>query len=143
MTVQKGGWDYFDEAGENSSSGDGVVAVNQRDAIAHERNVGTSNQYGVGVDECNASILDAGTSAQAVSAGAPALLFGIHINTQLVGTLTITGFTNVSGPATDIVLAAGTAVGWYDFKGAKCETALVCTLSTATDDVLVLWRPQS
>ena len=123
-----------------STNGAGHVEPTQ---LANERNIGTSNQYGVGVDECNGSILDAGTSAQAVSGGAPALVFGIQINTALAGTLTITGLTNVSGAATDIVLPIATPIGYYEMKGAKCNIALVCQLSDATDDVLVLWRPIS
>ena len=128
--------------GIENADGSIGMATNHPDAFAQERNVGTSNQYGVGVDECNGSILDAGTGAQAVSAGAPALLFGIHINTALAGTLTITGLSNVTGAATDIVLPIATAIGYFEFKGAKCDTALICTLSDATDGVLVLWRPQ-
>ena len=123
-------------------SGAPATPIVMNDALANERNAGTANQYGVGVDECNGSILDASTGAQAVSVGAPAILFGIQINTALAGTLTITGLTNVTGAATNIVLPIATPIGYYECKGAKCNTALVCTLSDATDDVLVLWRPQ-
>lgn len=126
-------------APDRSTNGAKHTEPNQ---LATERNVGTSNQFGVGVDECNGSILDAVTSAQAVSAGAPALIFGVQINTALAGTLTITGLTNVSGVATDIVLPVATPIGYYELKGAKCNTALICQLSVATDDVCVLWRPQ-
>lgn len=105
------------------------------------RNAGLSSEYSIERNECNGSILDASAAAQAISGGAPAHLQGIIINTVLAGTITISGLTNVTGTATDIVLAAGTAVGFIDFKGARCETALIVQLATATDDVVILWRP--
>lgn len=147
----------FNEAGEVVNIADLVVSIvavtagltftgdavkTSPEQMAGERNIKTPNQYAVGVDECNGSILDASTSAQAVSGGLPALIFGVQINTALAGTLTITGLTNVSGAATDVVLPIATPIGYYELKGAKCDTALICTLSDATDDVLVLWRAQ-
>ena len=133
-------------AGVGTTTADGsaamLVVVDTLLSLLYGERGSGSNKYAVGVDECNGSILDASTGAQAVSVGAPALVFGVQINTVLAGTLTITGLTNVSGAATDIVLPIATAIGYYELKGAKCNTALVCTLSDATDDVLVLWRPQ-
>ena len=123
-----------------TSSGEaaGLVVVGDPPAV---RNDGTSSAYMIAREECNGSILDASTAAQAVSGGAPAHLQGIIINTALVGTLTISGLTNVTGTVTDIVLAAATPVGFIDFKGVRCETALIAQLATATDDVVILWRP--
>lgn len=115
----------------------------QRQEAGARNPTSTVTSYVVNRDECNCTMLDAGTGAQAVSAGAPAHLQGIMIHTALAGTLTITGMTNVSDSATDFVLPIGTVAGFYDFKGARCETALSVTKSSASDDgaIAVMWRP--
>lgn len=74
-------------------------------------------------------------------------LRAIQIHTALVGTLTIVGFADSDGVATNYVMPAGTPAGVYDFGDALNTAApLTFTLSSATDyttnkSVAVRWRP--
>jgi len=107
--------------------------------IAHERNIGTANQYGVGVSECNAMILD-GTSAVAVSDNVAALVFGVLIITSGT-TATIVGLYDQVPAAKSIVLTSSAASQFFDLKGMKVDTTFTVTASV-DDDVVVFWRPQ-
>lgn len=107
--------------------------------IAHERNIGTSNQYGVGVPECNATVLD-GTSAVAVSSSIPALVFGIFITTS-GATATIVGLDDQLGAPKSIILTSSSASQFLDLSGMKVDTTFTVTASV-DDDVVVFWREQ-
>lgn len=124
---------------------DGGLLIREQGQIGGERNTSsTTNNYDATKHECNSTILNTQITAQAISAGAPAFLMGIHIHTALAGTLTIAGLTNLAGTATDWVLPIG-AVGTILSSGnaRRCETALSATLSSATDygRVMIDWRP--
>jgi len=118
-----------------TASGQTVALVSIGDALANERNAGTSNQYGVGVDECNIKRVTANLTDDAVSSGSPALLFGLIMESGQTGAVTIK-----DGTTTVITLAPG-ANGHIDFKGAKFNTNLTVTTAASATCVL-LWRPQ-
>jgi len=106
--------------------------------FANERNIASStNAYGVGVDECNITHIAASQTDVAVSSGAPALIFGIVVDSGQTGVVTIKdGITTVSAPA-----IAATQSPAIDYKGAKLNTSLVVT-TAASAACAVLWRPQ-
>jgi len=116
-----------------------AVNTTLSDAFANERNVGTSNQYGVGVNECNITVIT-GTSAIAVSSGAPALLFGLHNTSAGVVTATIVGFLNNVGVYKTVIysLAANES---KEFRGVKVGTTFTVQPSV-TDVLAVEWRLQ-
>ena len=123
---------------ELASGGHGL-GVSHPDAFAQERNAGTSNQYGVGVGECNATVID-GTAAIAVSGGAPALVFSILIITS-GNTATIVGLLDDDDVAKTVVLTSSSASQLFDLKGMKVGTSFTVT-DALGDDVVVFWRPQ-
>lgn len=115
------------------------AVISEPNQIAHERNIGTSNQYGVGVGECEATVLD-GTSAVAVSSSAAALVFGILITTS-GATATIIGLSDQIPTAKSVVLTSSSVSQFFDLKGMKVDTTFTVTASV-DDDVVVFWRPQ-
>lgn len=107
--------------------------------LAQERNIGTSNQYGVGVPECNGTVLD-GTSAVAVSASIPALVFGVLIITSGT-TATIVGLSDQLAAPKSVILTASSASQYFELSGMKVDTTFTVTASV-DDDVVVFWREQ-
>lgn len=107
--------------------------------LAQERNIGTSNQYGVGVPECNATVLD-GTSAVAVSSNLPALVFGVLIITSGT-TATIVGVNDQLAAPKSIVLTSSSASQYFELTGMKVDVTFTVTASV-DDDVIVFWREQ-
>ena len=107
--------------------------------LANERNVGTANQYGVGVDECTATVID-GTAAIAVSSGVPALVFGILIITS-ANTATIVGLKDDDGVAKTVILTSSSVSQFFDLKGMKVDATFTVT-DAIGDDVVVFWRAQ-
>ena len=110
--------------------------VEQSKALAHERNVGTGNEYGVGVDECNISHIAASQTDDATSAGAPALCYGIIMETGQTGAVTIK-----DGTTTVLSITPG-ANAFIDLRGAKFNNSLVVT-TAASASCCLLWRPQN
>ena len=123
----------------------GAAHVGEKNQIGGERNTSSStNNYDATKHECNSTILNTQTSAQAISAGAPAYLMGIQIHTALAGTLTITGLRNLAGTATDWVIPIGATGAILPAGNARiCDVALIATLSSASDygKVMIDWRP--
>lgn len=118
------------------ASGLAAMAVILREAFAQERNIGTSNQFGVGVDECNITHIDASQTDVAVSSGVPAMIFGIIMDSGQTGVVTVKDdTTTVSAPA----IPSGASPS-MDFKGAKCNTSLVVS-TAASAACAILWRP--
>jgi hypothetical protein len=110
------------------------VAVVSPEQLANERNVGTANQYGVAIPECNMTLIAAGVTDSAVSSGVPAILLGIIMHTSQTGALTI------KDGATTICSVTPGANVHTDFHGGRCETSLVIT-TAASAACTVLWRP--
>lgn len=131
----------------NSNGNDAGLVVGEtteQGQIGGERNTSSAdNNYDATKHECNSTILNTVITAQPVSGGAPAYLMGITIHTALTGTLTITGLTNVAGAATDWVIPVGAVGSILPAGNARiCATALIATLSSASDYGLVMidWR---
>ena len=117
--------------------------ITEQGQIGGERNTSSStNNYDVVHAEHNGSVLSAGITAKTVSA-APCYLGGIYITTALAGTLTIAGLSDEAGTAASIVIPVATPAGFIDFFESRCETSLVITKSSATDDarIVIMWRP--
>lgn len=118
---------------------DGAAHVEPTTGAA-ERNIGTVNQYGVGVDECEYTVCAADTN---VSNSTPALLFGV---TVLVVTATnvieIRDATAAAGGTVVLSIPASTAVGThFPCNGIKLNTGLYCD-HTGTGTVRIDWRAQ-
>lgn len=132
--------DFYEYSGTSwiklVESGAIIAEPNQ---LAQERNIGTSNQYGVGVPECNATVLD-GTVAVAVSSNVASLVFSILIITTGT-TATIVGVDDQLGAPKSIVLTSSAASQAFDLNGMKVDTTFTVTASV-DDDVVVFWREQ-
>ena len=88
--------------------------------------------------ECNATVVDVATDSTTVSS-APALLFGIYVNTVLSAHAC-----PIQDNATDkITLIASLAAGTnLSFPGARFETSLIVNPNdAATGNITVFWRP--
>lgn len=107
--------------------------------LAFERNPGTANQYGVGVNESNIVVLD-GVGAVLVSDSVPALLFGLHNTSAGVVTATIVGMLDQNDVARTVIysLAANES---KEFRGAKVAATFSVTASV-TQVLAVEWRAQ-
>lgn len=119
-----------------------ATPVNHPNEFANERNSGTSNQYGVGVGECNATVNDESDgTANDISSSTPALLFSVYVNETLAGGnihLQDNGVTIIKLPGG---MGAGTIL---NFEGMKFNTALVVNneVGLTTGNVTIGWRPQ-
>lgn len=109
---------------------------------AGERNPGTANQYGVGVDECDYHVLDKadGTDVQ-VSSGSPALLFSVYVNEALAGATIILQDDTTAVITLPAGLAAGTLL---KFPGLKFDTDLTANAEAGltTGNITIGWRLQ-
>ena len=130
----------FDGDSWNKTRTSGVDYV-EPTQLANERNVGTANQYGVGVDECNYASVAADTN---ISTSAPALLFGVLVTAATAtNVIEIRDATAAAGGTVVLSIPASTAIGtFYDLKGAKLNTGIFADF-TGTGTIVVLWRPQS
>jgi len=109
--------------------------------LAAERNVGSAtNGYNVIRNESNGTFMNNVATEQDISGGVPAHLMGVYLPAALTGNLTIKGFTNLAGTATNLTLTTP-AAGFYEFKDARIETSLRMTKTVAGNVVLVFWRP--
>jgi hypothetical protein len=119
-------------------NGAAVVAPEQ---AAHERNPGTSNQYGASVPECNYTVCAADTN---VSDSVPALLFGVTVTVvTAAGVIEIRDATAAAGGTVVLSIPAATPVGtYYPCNGIKLNTGLYCD-HTGTGTVRIDWRPQA
>lgn len=113
--------------------------------IASERNPGTANQYGVGVDESTPSVVDVSTNSTDVST-VPALLFGIYINTDIaveaVGLHDGTGGTELITIPIGAAGEFGIAGTFVKLPGIKFDTAIFVESTNATGSITVCWRAQ-
>lgn len=115
-------------------SGSGLP-VDQATQLAGERNPGDSNQYGVSVGECNITNVGENETDSAVSVGAPALCFGVIMETGQSGAIVL------KDSATTVLSITPGANASVDLKGAKFDTSLVVT-TAASAACVILWRPQ-
>ena len=124
-----------------TSGGKAAGLISHPDAFAQERNAGTSNQYGVGVDECNYHAWATATGDEQVSA-APALVFGVLVTVAITGTINIEDGTDDTGTVV-LTIPTTTAVGtFFDLKGAKFNTGIFIDDASTVGSIVVLWRPQ-
>lgn len=113
------------------------------EAFANERNAGTLNQYGVGVDECEYHAWATADNDVQVSAD-PALVFGVLVTVATAG-----GVINIEDGTDDtgtVVLSipASTAIGaFFDLKGAKFNTGVFIDDASSSGSVVVFWRKQA
>lgn len=120
--------------------------ISDPNQIAHERNIGTANQYGVGVPESNATVVDVSNNSTDVSGSVPALLFGVYINSSIV--VETVGLHDGTGGTELITIPVGNAFE-YGFSGSylplpgiKFNTALFVESVNAVGSITVCWRPQ-
>ena len=122
------------------------AVISEPNQIAHERNIGTANQYGVGVPECNATVIDVSVTSTDVSSSVPALLFGIYINDRV--TVEAVGFHDGTGGTELITVPVGAAFefgftgSFLPLPGIKFNTALFVEATSAVGNITVCWRPQ-
>jgi len=122
------------------------AVISEPNQIAHERNIGTANQYGVGVPECNATVVDVSVDSTDVSGSVPALLFGIYINAPIV--VEAVGIHDGSGGTELITIPIGVAFefgftgSYLPLPGIKFNTALFVEAASAVGNITVCWRPQ-
>lgn len=109
--------------------------------LASERNPGTSNEYGVGVPECNGFIWahdDGDTQITEV----PALVFGVYCNTGMTGAgTTLRDGTTASGDAL-VVLPALSQGDYLPLPGVKFNTGIFIDDSSSAGNITIFWRPQ-
>ena len=122
------------------------AVISEPNQIAHERNIGTSNQYGVGVPECNATVVDVSVDSTDVSGSVPALLFGVYIDTTV--NIEPVGLHDGTGGNELITIPIGAAFE-FGFKGSflplpgiKFNTALFVESTNSTGIITVCWRAQ-
>jgi hypothetical protein len=152
MTVQRGGWDWFQEAGLDTSgnvktnaAGETVVNITLGDAISGERNADSAtNSYLVTHGESNYTVVDeADGTAIAISSGAPAFLEGVYINEVLAGATII--LEDGAGNAVITIPAGGEAdVGsQLTFPSIRFNTSIVCNCEAglSTGNITIQWRP--
>lgn len=119
----------------------GAAHVTPATALAGERNVGTVNQYFASVPECNGSVVNVATTSNSVSSGAPALLFGVYINTTIA--VEAVGLHDGTGGTELVTLPIGLAAGTkLQFNGIKFNTSLFVEAVSATGSITVEWRAQ-
>ena len=109
--------------------------------LANERNVGSSNQYGVSVPECNYTVWAHGDGDTVVSS-VPALLFGIFCNTAITGASVVKNGTDATGDAV-VTIPDSMAIGtYYELPGIKMNAGIFIDDASSAGDVVVLWRAQ-
>jgi len=133
--------------GSESTIVDGA-AVTLEVGVSSGRNPSSlTNNFDAVKHEANSQTLVNGTGAQNIGTGGttPVYLMGVQINAALVGTLTITGFTDTSGAASSHVLPIGFVGSWGFANAKRMETGCTMTKSSASDDgkIIVDWRPIS
>lgn len=124
---------------ENIRSTNGAGHTTPR-TLAGERNIGTSNQYTVGVDECNYASVTADAD---ISTSSPGLLFGVLVTAATATDVIEIRDATAAGAGTVVLsIPASTAAGtFYDLKGAKLNTGIYADF-TGTGTIVVLWRAQ-
>lgn len=128
-------------AGDARQSFTGTNADTEPSQLANERNIGTANQYGVGVDESNGAVVDVTANSTDVSGSQPALLFGVYVNT-VIATEAV-GLHDGTGGTELLTLPIGLAAGTFiPFPGIKFNTALFVEAASATGSITLCWRPQ-
>lgn len=118
------------------------VSMNEMSVrLANERNPGTSNEYGVGVDESNGTVWahdDGDTQVTEV----PALVFGVYCNANMTGAgTTLRNGTTASGDAL-VVLPALSQGDYIQLPGVKFNNGIFIEDSSTGGNITVFWRPQ-
>ena len=136
----------FDANGDEITDGSGNPATNLyiSDSFANERNAGTSNQYGVGVDECSYHAWATATGDELITGSntTGSLVFGVLV------TVAVTGTINIEDGATDagtvvLTIPTGAAVGtFWDLKGCKFDDGIFIDDASTVGSIIVLWRAQ-
>ncbi len=125
-----------DSNGDETDPADGIVLA----SLASERNIGTANQYGVGVDECEYDIVSADSD---VSSSTPALLFGVTVIAATASNvIEIRDATSAGSGTVVLSIPASTAIGtYYPCNGIKLDTGLFVDF-TGTGTLRIDWRLQ-
>ena len=133
-----GAWGYYAEGGTNEN---GDINTTLGTSQANERNIGTLNQFGIGVDECNYHAWATATGDEAVSV-APALVFGVLVTGGVTGTISIEDGIDDTGVVV-LTVPTSAAVGtFFELKGAKFNTGIFIDDNSSAGSLTVLWRPQ-
>lgn len=110
--------------------------------LASERNIGTSNEYGVGVGEYNYTSWAHG-DGDTIITSSPALLLGVFVNAALTGDVAVRDGTTASGT---LILTSGSTVNtFYGMPGnspIKLNSGIFLDDNATAGNVLVVWRPQ-
>jgi len=108
--------------------------------LANERNPGSSNQYGVGVPECNYFVWGHADGDVQITTS-PALLFGFIITGTLTGTFALRDGTTGTDPRvySSTALAVPTVV---NLPGIKMDSGIFIDDAATGGAVVVLWRLQ-
>lgn len=122
-------------AGWNTTYVDGAASV-EPTQLAHERNPGTSNQYGASVEEWNYTSWAHGDGDTIVTSNA-ALLKAVIVNSALTGDVAIRDGTTAGGT---LIYTVGTTD--IDLYGIKCNSGLFIDDNATAGNILVIWRDQ-
>ena len=127
--------------GTVDGAGNQAGAMTLTDALAGERNIGTSNQYAVGVDECNYDAWVTATGDAIISA-VPALVFGVLVTVTTSGAIEVRDGTTAAGTLVLTIPTGATAGTFYELKGAKFNTGVFIDDASTAGSLTVLSRPQ-
>ncbi len=118
------------------------AVISEPNQIAHERNIGTANQYGVGVPECNYFEWNQSVGSTLVYSG-PALVFGVQVNVLTAGgIINIEDGTDDTGPVILSIPSGAIQGDSWDLKGAKLNTGLYIHDASSAGEIIIFWRPQ-
>jgi hypothetical protein len=137
---------YTTEEGwvKTRSSTDGAAHI-EPNKLAMERNVGTSNEYGVSVPECNYHVWAHGDGDVTVSA-VPALLLGVLVTVDIAGTTAkvLDGTADIAAGGTLVLsIPAGITAGtFYEMPGAKLNDGIFIEDDATGGGLIVFWRAQ-
>ena len=116
--------------------------------LANERDIGTANAHGVSVPECNGTTCNYTSGSDVngdgtASSDAPALLFGVYVNTTLSAhALQLRDGTTTAGTLKVTIPASAAAGTMYTFPGIKFNTGIFVdwNASVSAGDITVMWR---
>ena len=134
----------IDSSGDPVTDSSGNPAGNMviREAFAGERNVGTSNHYDVGVDECNYHAWVTATGDEIV-ASTPQLVFGVLVTvTTAAGAIEIRDGIDATGTLVLTIPAAAAAGTFYELKGAKFNSGVFIDDASTSGSLTLLLRRQ-
>jgi hypothetical protein len=144
MTVQKGGWDYFQDGKAGAAGDEGNQTLRAGEEGYASPTLGRTRIN----NPAHCSTLASQTAAQEIggASGVPVYIKSIWVSSATAGTITIAGFSTPTAAAslsTTMVIAAG-ATGNVLPEGIALAFPAGCniTLSTAADgpDIVVAWE---